>query len=58
MSYLDWSVGGLVPSWIANVKWGFGGASSGSGSSAGRADSTVTLIVRPPPVTRLKLSGL
>ncbi len=43
MSYLDWSIGGLVPSWIANVKWGFGGAGAGSGTSAGRADSTVTL---------------
>ena len=42
-TYLDWSIGGLVPTWIVDVKWGFGGASSSSGSSAGRADSTVTL---------------
>ena len=42
-TYLDWNLGGLVPSWIVDVKWGFGGASSSSGTSAGRADSTVTL---------------
>ncbi len=42
-TYLDWSIGGLVPTWIVDVKWGFGGASSSSGTSAGRADSTVTL---------------
>jgi hypothetical protein len=42
-TYLDWSIGGLIPTWIVDVKWGFGGASSSSGSSAGRADSTVTL---------------
>jgi hypothetical protein len=42
-TYLDWSIGGLIPGWIVDVKWGFGGASSSSGSSAGRADSTVTL---------------